>query len=467
MNNLPKYSKGNENLFFEEIDRISKIVKTLINEKSVKLISHYDADGISSASIMIKALMRENVEFELRIIKQLTEERIENLIIDDDQFLILSDLGSGQIDNLWPILDKTQILILDHHDPIRKDHMNLFHINPLLFSEEEISASMVCYLFAKSLNVKNTDLIDLGIVGAIGDIMDEKWELRGIGRDILEEAEMLGKISVEKGLRLYGRNSRPLYKSLEYSSDTHIPNITGSESNAVQFISELGIEMKDNGKWRRLKDLTIDEQKKLASAIIVERLKHGQEDADDVFGEIYNIVGRPEEIQDVREFATLLNACGRTGNFYVGIRLCLGDLSALKKSWDISKEYRRMISRGINWVRKGNADEYDDIVVINGEGRIPDSVIGTVSSITLSSGLFDGDKIVLGFADGGDGKLKVSSRMPRDLRVNLRDILVEASSKVGGEAGGHPFAAGAFIDLDKKQEFIKIIRNKISKSTTN
>ena len=155
---------------------------------------------------------------------------------------------------------------MDHHEPVRKEHMNLLHINPLVLGEEEISASMVCYLFVKLLNIKNTDLIDLAIVGAIGDIMDEKWELRGLGRKILEEAEMLGKISIERGLRLYGRNTRPIFKSLEYSSDAIIPGITGSESNAVQFLTELGIKLKDDERWRKLKDLTLKEQKKMELA---------------------------------------------------------------------------------------------------------------------------------------------------------------------------------------------------------
>jgi len=41
-------------LFFEEIDKIAKIAKALIKEKNVKIVSHYDADGLSSAAILIK-----------------------------------------------------------------------------------------------------------------------------------------------------------------------------------------------------------------------------------------------------------------------------------------------------------------------------------------------------------------------------------------------------------------------------
>ena len=403
------------------------------------------------------------MNFEFRILKQLTEKDIKELDVDELDFLILSDLGSGQIAGLRSVLDKTQVLILDHHDPVRKEHMNLLHINPLVLGEEEISASMVCYLFAKTLNIRNTDLIDLAIVGAMGDIMDEKWELRGLGRKILEEAEMLGKISIERGVRLYGRNTRPIFKSLEYSSDAVIPGVTGSESNAVQFLAELGIELKEGERWRMLKDLTLEEQKKLASAIIFERLKNGHEDAEDIFGEIYNLIGRPKDLQDAREFATLLNACGRTGNFDVAIRLCLNDLTALQDSWGILEEYRKMLSNGLNWLRDGNFEARESITVVKGGTKIPDTIIGTLLSIALGSGIVDAGKIVIGFADDGDGNVKISARMSRNLNFNLRDIIVEAAHSVGGEAGGHKFAAGALIAAGKEDEFIKAVENKLSK----
>ncbi len=451
-----------DNLFFEEIEKVSKIVKALIREKNVKVISHHDADGLSSAAILIKALTREGVNFKFRILKQLTENDIKELDIGESDFLILLDLGSGQINGLKDVLDKTQVLVLDHHDPVRKEHMNLLHINPLVLGEEEISASMICYLFAKMLNIRNTDLIDLAIVGAMGDIMDEKWELKGLGRKILEEAEMLGKISIERGIRLYGRNTRPIFKSLEYSSDAVIPGITGSESNAVQFLAELGIELKEGERWRMLKDLTLEEQKKLASAIIVERLKNGHEDAEDIFGEIYNLIGRPKDLQDAREFATLLNACGRTGNFGVAVRLCLNDLTALRDSWGILENYRKMISTGLNWLRDGNFEARNSITIVKGGKKIPDTIIGTLLSIALSSGIVDSTKIVIGFADDEDGNLKISARMSRNLNLNLRDIIVEAAHSVGGEAGGHKFAAGALIAAGKEDEFIKATENKLS-----
>ncbi len=239
----------------EEIDRISKIFKSLIKEKNVKLISHFDCDGIASASILIEALVREGINFQIKIIKQLTRQEMKNIEISDKDFLILLDLGSGQLNSLKDFLEKTQILIIDHHETIEFDHLNLFHLNPLVFNEDEIPSAIISYIFAKNIDLKNTDLIDLAVVGAIADAQDEKWEFKGLAKKILEEAETIGKITVTKGLRLYGRNIRPIHKTLELTFDPFIPGISGSESNAVQFLSELGISLREQDEWKKLKDV--------------------------------------------------------------------------------------------------------------------------------------------------------------------------------------------------------------------
>lgn len=446
------------------MEEVAKIFRSLVKEKHVKIISHLDSDGLCAASIITKAMARENINFELKIIKQLTTEEVSKLSINKNDILILADFGSGQLDLLGEILNQTQILILDHHEPKKLSHLNLFHLNPLAFGEEEIPSSMIAYLFAKNINTKNTELVDLAIVGAVAEGKEEKWGFGGLAKKILEEAETIGKITVMKGLRLYGRFTRPIHKSLEFSFDPLIPGISGSESAAVQFLSELGISIKDNGEWRKLKDLTVEEQQKLASAIILERLRSKHSDAEDIFGDIYIISGRPEEMQDVREFATLLNACGRLGRYDVAIKICLGDLKSLEESFDVLNQYRRLISEIIEWIRqnKNSISTTDSATYLFGGNKIPETMIGTTVSILLNSNLVDASKPIFGFAETAEGKLKISARISKDLKtVNLRDIISNATKQVEGEGGGHHFASGGLIPKDKQEEFVKLVDNKL------
>lgn len=455
--------------FEEEIIRYATIIKSLLKSKKVKIVSHIDADGISSASIIAKVLMREGVNFELRLVKQLIAEEIQELDDGSDGLFIFSDCGSGQLSLLKNIFEKTQVLVLDHHDPEHVVHPNLFHLNPLAFGQEEISASMICYLFAKAVNIINTDLIDLAIVGAVGDEQDNGWKFSGTARKILQEAEVLGKVSVMEGLRLYGRNSRPLHKVLEYSFDLAIPNITGSESQAVQLLSELGIGLKSGQEWKRLKDLTPEEEKTLASAIIKERLK-SESDPADVFGEIYLLVGRPEEVQDAREFATILNSCGRTSNWDIGIGLCLGSIGSIEASWDVLNGYRKSISNSLNFIRndEGAILATGFATYILGENRIPDTLIGTVASIALNSNIVNPEKPVFGFVQTDGEKVKISARAPRKMDLNIGQIMREVTKILGGEGGGHEFAAGGLVSRGSINKFIslcdKILEEKVYKN---
>jgi len=101
--------------------------------------------------------------------------------------------------------------------------------------------------------------------------------------------------------------------------------------------------------------------------------------------------------------------------------------------------------------------------LISCEGKIPESLIGTITSIGLNSNMFNQSKPIFGFAETDDGKIKVSARLPKNIKeINLRDIIFHAAKEVGGEGGGHKYAAGAFIPKDKKHEFVRIIDSKLS-----
>jgi len=61
-----------------------------------------------------------------------------------------------------------------------------------------------------------------------------------------------------------------------------------------------------------------------------------------------------------------------------------------------------------------------------------------------------------------DDKIKVSSRVcGRDLGKegrNVREMLSEVIKTIGGEVGGHEFAAGCIVERHKEKEFIDILK---------
>ncbi len=454
-----------ENLIKEAVEEFKKI------NIPIRVISNYDSDGIAAASILIKALHRENKKFVVSIIKQLKKDFLEELSRENYKVIIFTDLGSSCINLINNILNEKKVLILDHHKPDAiENKSNIIHINPLLFgiNANEISGAGVTYLFCKSLNEDNKESAYLAIIGAIGDMQEEKGFI-GLNKEILEDAKY--KLEIKIGLRMFGMQTKPLHKVLEYSTDPYIPGVSGSEENSILFLEDIGIKIKENDKWRKLIDLNNDEMKKLVTGIILKRLG-SEKNPEDVLGPIYILKEELEELptKDLREFSTLLNATGRLGKSSLGIGVCLNNKGMKDKAFQVLKEYKLEIINALNWFYKNrktnNIIEDKSFVFINAENNIKDSLIGTLASIISKSNFYDDNTIILAMAYTLDDNIKASLRITGKSNIDLRNILEEISKEVKIEFGGHKNAAGCIFSLDKEEDFIKsaieFLKNRIN-----
>ncbi len=453
----------------------SNLIKTFPG--TIRLVSHYDADGISSAAIMVRALQREGKCFRLSFVKQLSGEAVESLKGDSEKLVVFTDLGSGfQNDIAKHLLGAgRKIVILDHHEPqgsIPEEHQEqLVHVNPMLNGiTEDLSGSGVTYLMARALSPTNKDLAELAIIGAIGDSqtgsIGEHWGLLGINKEILKDAESTGKVRLEKGLRLWGRYGRPVHKALQYSMDPFIPGVSGSESGSVQLLGEVGIDLKSpTGEWKTLAGLTEEETQKLATGIIKQRMLNGEENPEWIFGDVYELPDKDGPFRDANEFATMLNACGKTGNAWAGVSICLNDPAAGADVKKVMSSYRREIGKALQLVRRSR-----DIIrstpnaeYILAGSRVSEHVISNVVSIMEKSCLVpDGQcgKPMFAFADTEDGQVKVSARASDALvekGLSMKDAMAEASKEFDCQGGGHAGAAGATIPRGSEERFINTV----------
>jgi RecJ-like exonuclease len=266
---------------------------------------------------------------------------------------------------------------------------------------------------------------------------------------------------------LFGINTKPLHKVLEYSTNPYIPGVSGSESGAIQFLHQLGIEPKDGEKWKKLVHLTDEEKQRLVAGVIMKRFE--EEKPDDVLGNIYILPEEEEEspMRDAKEFATLLNACGRMEKASFGIGACLGTIRDKQKALDTLAEYRKQIVGAINWYRDHEEvmEKGDGYIILNAGENVPANIIGTLASIVSKSNELKEGTYVLSFARSKEGMSKASLRISgyRNEEIDLRDVIKEIVEKVGGEAGGHKHAAGALIESSKEGKFLEIAKDILSK----
>ncbi len=214
----------------ERIKEAIERIDSLSAKKEIKIVSHFDTDGISSAAIFSRAMARWGKRFTLEITKGLDEDFIKGL--PEDKILIFLDLASGSLNYLKE--KKTEVFVFDHHELVSEIPENVFMVNPVMEKEEPISAAAVCYLFAKTLSPQNRDLANLAVIGMVGDLHE-----KNIGKvlsEILNDSESV----VKKGLMIYP-STRPLDRALEYSSSPFIPGVTGNREGVINLLRDAAI----------------------------------------------------------------------------------------------------------------------------------------------------------------------------------------------------------------------------------
>lgn len=460
---------------------VHKASKAFIKQKCsyVRVISHLDADGLCSAAIIIQTLKRLGIAYNLTIVQQVDKELIDELLKEHYKVYIFTDLGSN-VDIVKRLcLKKELIIVLDHHEIKRfKQCDNLIVANPKLYGlDDQISGAGVCYLFSKEL-INDKSLSYLAIIGAVGDLQHRKG-FKGLNKEILKEALEENVITVEKSPNLFWLETKPLVKVLQHSKDIIIPNITGSESGVIQFLQSIGIKPTANGKWRFFRDLTKEEVEKLTTAIIIALNNRNRDtknqdpvkyinkksDYSKVIIERYRLVGRQNTFSDIREFATIINACGRLGKPLVGIAACLGDRKAEKAAEGLLQAYKRQLLDALRFLTNKTRMNDPNIVfkskrfiAFRAGSYVEPSIIGTVTSMIASDSIGSKFDFVIGLADNIDGTVKISARVGKRLRndenVNLKELLEVAVKSVDGEVGGHQHAAGAVINKNKELEFL-------------
>ena len=446
--------------FLQAVKTCVSVFKQL-NQQPIKLVSHLDCDGLTSSSILIKALKRENIPFSLTTVRQLDDFVFEELRRENYPVLFFLDLGSGSLSTIEKIFSDRQVFILDHH-ALENYNFKIIHVlNPHLYGVDgsrDISGAGVAYLFAKALNSKNMDLAHLAIIGAIGDMQENNGFESELNNFILEDALNLNTIEITIGLRMFGMQTRPINKVLEYTTDPYIPGVSGSASGAEQFISELGIDAQVNGKYKKLVQLNHDDLKKIVTGIILRRLG-SEEKPEDVLGKIYILKNEDDEspMKDAKEFSTLLNACGRMNKPSVGIGSCLSDEFLKKEALGLLYDYKRELISALEWFHR-NKERFvsgDGFVIINAEHYVKETIIGTLSSLIMKSNIYDFRVVILSSAYTLDGNIKISIRGGGGL-IDLRKVIQAIVEQTGGIAGGHKYAAGALISQDKEEKFMKV-----------
>tara|TARA_B100001971_G_C18247356_1_gene575333 strand:+ start:1332 stop:2678 length:1347 start_codon:yes stop_codon:yes gene_type:complete len=440
------------------IPELTNFIKLFLNktqDKQIILIGHFDTDGITSTAIMTETLKRLDLNFTTKILKQLTDEEIYN--IPKDRVVIFTDLGSGSLEKLSKL--KNEIFIIDHHELSEKSEFlnkqkNIHLFNPHIHENKDpLCSAELAYLISKEISDENKNLAHLAVLGMVGDVMERN--ITKTRNQIIKDAD----VKVKKGILIYP-STRPLDKSLEFSSRPFIPSITGNRKNIIELLKEAGIDCIGN-KYKALIDLNESEMKNLVTAIT---LRMSSKEANDHIGNLF-LIKFFNKIEDARELSAMINACSRMDQPNIALLLCLGNNMARKNAERIYVKYRQNIISGLKYIEGNGKIEGREYVIINTKDNVKDTIIGTLASILSFSSVYKKGKIIIAMAYNKD-KIKISTRMvgrnpntSRNLKQFVESIM--HSLGTGGEFGGHKHAAGCTIKQEDEQKFIELVKKKL------
>jgi len=462
----------------ELTERASRCADRLREADRVLLASHIDADGLTSAAVAATALERAEVPFETVFEKQLDADAVAAIAATDYDTVLFTDFGSGQLDVIAEHERDGAFtpVVADHHQPADAEIES--HLNPLLEGlngAKELSGAGAAYVLARALGgTANRDLAALAAVGAVGDMQATGDGLTGANAGIVEEGVEAGVLTEATDLALYGKQTRPLPKLLEYATDAGIPGVSGDEAGAIRFLEGLDVDPKADGEWRTWVDLSDAERTAVASGLVRRAVERGvpARKVEALVGTTYTLPEEPvgTELRDASEFSTLLNATARYERADVGLAVCLGDRGdGLDRARTLLRTHRRNLSEGVRWVEQHGVAREEHLQWFDAGDEIRETIVGIVAGMAVGAPGVDRGVPIVAFARKSDEETKVSARGTGALvgrGLDLSRVMREAAQAVDGDGGGHDVAAGATIPAGRESAFVEyadhIVGNQLS-----
>jgi RecJ-like exonuclease len=444
----------------------------------ISVITHLDADGITSGSIMATALARMGARCSVRTVSDMNPGVIERMKAEARDFYVITDLGGGMAAQFRKALGDRWVVI-DHHQ-IPEEEMTTDDAGQVMNAWKfgidggtEVPAGGMAYMVASALDRKNRDLSCIAVVSAVGDRQDQgdKKSFLGVNKEILETAKSMGLVNVDLDIMLTGRETRPLHEALAFTSFPFIDGLTWNRDNCYNALKNANIKLKDNGnRWRVPAEFSQEEKSSILEAIakfVVTSSKTSASVIDDLIGNVYTLAAEDKrsQLRDAREFATLLNACGRIGRSGVGVAICMGDRNAmLSAGEEINGEYRTTLRNYISTIfnEKWRVSDDGKVALVNGDGLVAEDMLGAVSSLLAGSQNLAGRLVFVRSLAGDTYKFSSRKGLGSASKANLGLIMRHCAESVKGTGGGHAAAAGCRIPSSALDDFIAYLRSAIN-----
>jgi len=421
------------------------MLRSVPSSRRIRVVSHYDADGIAAAGVLCTAVYRAGYEFHASLMRNPFTKGFDRLRNEHNELILFSDMGSGQLETIESLGCKA--IILDHHQYLTtKTSKNIIQINANLFGSDgnyDVSGATLSYLFATALHPSNEDLAPLALAGATGD-KQFIGGFRGLNRTILENALQKGFLIERTGIKLCGDT---IADALYYSVDPYYPGLSGNHVAIEAMLEHVHLD-----KTATISEIPPDAMTQVQSYLLFLLLKAGcqQNILETTIRERY-VTSQGWELE---RFADLLDACGKNGSRSLGLSLCLGDGAIWNDALLVEKDYKQKLLEGLKSL-EGSIQETQGMRYFYSENS---SLGGVIAGIAMNYVLDEKKPLFSLTRKETDDEVHVSCRGNQHLvkhGLDLGGAMKTVAEKLGGFGGGHKIAAGATIAFGKEKEFLE------------
>jgi len=426
----------------------------------ILVLSHFDADGLISGSLIIKLLYDKNIPFVFRTVNSYSDLKF----LEETSFkrIIITDLAYNKY--ISKLSSSKDVLLIDHHI-LEGDTDDILVLNPYLFEmngDVDSSSSILSFMILKTVDESYINFAPIALIGSLEDRQDveEYRDFRGLNKQVFLEAEEIGLIEKSLGIISYVNFSESFLKCISSMFEPFLINIFNDLEKTKNFLNKCGISKEYYEK--KIKDLDTKLQLEFSQKIIGKLLSENFDPyyLGRMFG--YNIqLFDYLYIDNLRYLAKIVNFCAKINKYELIIKSMLDEKLNKINLDNYFNEFISSLSKIINMITssKEKIKEFKNIILINLDNINISKLSSDVANLLLSTNLIK--KTVVVVATYLDNEVKFSLRLKdKQKKVNLGEISYKLAEKYKGIGGGHKDSAGLIVS----KEYFKEILNELDLS---
>lgn len=430
--------------------KFEKTISILDDHDRFRLITHYDADGISAGAVLSRTVMKYQKGFHTTFIDSFPEK------VPKGSPIIFTDIGNSYLDRISEI--EETVIVLDHHE-VRDNNSSIPDLEDKVFinphdhgidGSQEVSGGTLALLLAITYDNTNWEEALYGLAGAAAD-KQAIGGFTGLNLQLLEASLDKGHLEKRTGLFIDGES---IQNALMKACDPYFPGISGEKKKIKKILEDLEIDPD-----AKLESIGLEKKRKLNSLLVLSLLK--RDIPVDVIESIYGThYISPHDGLEVDILYKLLNSCARNDRPGLGLSLCLGDNKAFYEAKEIRDRYRKQMIENLKTLEE-RIEKKENIQYFYEEKKTRKGELAGLGMLYL----LEQDMPVLGLTEL-DEDVDISARATKNMveqGLDMGELCDRLAERLGGDGGGHDIAAGATVEKDKIDAFLKAMDEEVGK----